>query len=258
MARYAVLFCRRAFGLLSESARCADGSKASAPSPAGRVAESAAKTSETSSASEPSSGPAKNEMLHGLAEAGGGAGDHRPANGLHRAMRLHGAGKSKRRTGTAAHIHQAVGGRTRLARRAARCWQPGQAVWQAARGQVRARRARPAGDGLPRDDARRGRLAADAGRTAGGDGRQPTATASDFVSANVAVLARELQPTIPGHRSGGKRIGVTAVLGEKFEEQLRGDELVHEPPLEGLKKAARRVGEAAVRSSGPAGSCAAR
>jgi hypothetical protein len=66
---------------------------------------------------------------------------------------------------------------------------------------------------------------------AGADG-----TASDFVSANVAVLGRELQPRSIVVEAGGKRIGVTAVLGAKFEERLSGDELVHEPPLEALKK----------------------
>jgi hypothetical protein len=66
-------------------------------------------------------------------------------------------------------------------------------------------------------------------------------TASDFVSSNVAVLARELQPTVVVIEAGGKRIGVTAVLGEKFEERLRGDELVHQPPLDALKKAAEEL-----------------
>jgi hypothetical protein len=68
---------------------------------------------------------------------------------------------------------------------------------------------------------------------AGGDG-----TASDFVSANVAVLGRELQPQSMVIEAGGKRIGVTGVLGEKYEKQLRGDELVHEPPQGALKKVA--------------------
>jgi hypothetical protein len=58
------------------------------------------------------------------------------------------------------------------------------------------------------------------------------------VSANVAVLGRELQPQTIVVEKGGKRIGVTAILGAKFEERLRGDELVHEPPLAALKKAA--------------------
>ena len=65
---------------------------------------------------------------------------------------------------------------------------------------------------------------------AGADG-----TVKDFVGANVAVLARELQPQSLVIEAGGKRIGVTGVLGEKFQERLRGDELVHQPPLEALK-----------------------
>jgi Cytochrome c554 and c-prime len=73
---------------------------------------------------------------------------------------------------------------------------------------------------------------------AGADG-----TTSDFVSANVAVLGRELQPQWVVVEKGGKRIGVTAVLGAKFEERLRGDELVHEPPLEALKKVAEELGK---------------
>ncbi|HMC12054.1 MAG TPA: multiheme c-type cytochrome [Pirellulaceae bacterium] len=66
-------------------------------------------------------------------------------------------------------------------------------------------------------------------------------TASDFVSSNVAVLARDLQPTFTVIEAGGKRIGVTAVLSEKFEHRLRGDELVHQPPLEALKKAGEEL-----------------
>ncbi len=66
---------------------------------------------------------------------------------------------------------------------------------------------------------------------AGADG-----TASDFVSANVAVLGRELQPAWIVVEAGGKRIGVTSVLGAKFEQRLPGEQIVHEPPLEALKK----------------------
>src|SRR5205085_2032193 len=53
---------------------------------------------------------------------------------------------------------------------------------------------------------------------AGADG-----TASDFVSSNAAVLARELQPRFVVIETGGKRLGITAVLGGKFEQRLRGD-----------------------------------
>jgi hypothetical protein len=71
---------------------------------------------------------------------------------------------------------------------------------------------------------------------AGADG-----TTSDFVSANVAVLGRDLQPQYVVVEKGGKRIGVTAALGAKFEEPLRGDELVHEPPVAALKKVAEEL-----------------
>lgn len=67
---------------------------------------------------------------------------------------------------------------------------------------------------------------------AGNDG-----TVRDFVGANVAVLARDLEPRSLVIEAGGLRIGVTAVLGEKFEAHLRGDELVHQPPLVALKVA---------------------
>ncbi len=71
---------------------------------------------------------------------------------------------------------------------------------------------------------------------AGADGN-----ASDFVSANVAVLGRELQPQFIVVEAGGKRIGVTSVLGAKFEERLSGDELVHERPLAALKKVSEEL-----------------
>jgi hypothetical protein len=71
---------------------------------------------------------------------------------------------------------------------------------------------------------------------AGADG-----TVHDFVSSNVAVLARELQPTLAVIEAGGKKIGVTAALGEKYEAKLRGDELVHQPPLEALKTVSQEL-----------------
>ena len=69
---------------------------------------------------------------------------------------------------------------------------------------------------------------------AGADG-----TVSDFVSSNVAVLARELQPQSLAIEAGGKRIGVTAVLAEKYAERLRGDELIRQPAIESLKTASQ-------------------
>jgi hypothetical protein len=62
----------------------------------------------------------------------------------------------------------------------------------------------------------------------------PQGTVTDFPSANVAVLARDLSPKYVVLEAGGKRIGVTAVLGATYQEKLRGDELVHEPPAAAL------------------------
>ena len=62
-----------------------------------------------------------------------------------------------------------------------------------------------------------------------------------FVSANVALLARELQPTFVIVEAGGKKIGVTAVLGDKAQSQLKSDELVHEPALAALKATCRTL-----------------
>lgn len=60
-----------------------------------------------------------------------------------------------------------------------------------------------------------------------------------FVSVNVALIDRSLHPHYTIIESGGKRIGVTAVLGAKYEAKLQGDEIVHAPPLEGLKSTCR-------------------
>lgn len=67
------------------------------------------------------------------------------------------------------------------------------------------------------------------------------AAIKDVVSANVAVLARELMPRTLVFEAGGKRIGVTAVLGEKYESRLQGDEIVHEPPLATAKSSAAEL-----------------
>jgi hypothetical protein len=71
----------------------------------------------------------------------------------------------------------------------------------------------------------------------------PDGTVSDCLSCNVAVLARELQPRLTVLEAGGKRIGVTAVLGEKFQRRLAGDELIHQPPLEALREAGKELQE---------------
>ncbi|WP_425613398.1 multiheme c-type cytochrome [Anatilimnocola sp. NA78] len=59
---------------------------------------------------------------------------------------------------------------------------------------------------------------------------------SMFVGANVAVLDRGLQPRFKVIEAGGKKIGITAVLGDSFEQKLAGDELIHEPALAALEK----------------------
>ncbi|HEY2414289.1 MAG TPA: multiheme c-type cytochrome [Pirellulaceae bacterium] len=59
-------------------------------------------------------------------------------------------------------------------------------------------------------------------------------TIREVVDSNVAVLARDLMPRSLVVEAGGLKIGVTAVLGEKFEQRLRGDELVHQPPATAL------------------------
>ncbi|WP_254507083.1 multiheme c-type cytochrome [Anatilimnocola floriformis] len=59
---------------------------------------------------------------------------------------------------------------------------------------------------------------------------------SMFVSANVAVIGRELQPTFKVVTAGGKKIGITSVLGDTFEQKLAGDDVVHEPAAAALEK----------------------
>jgi len=56
-----------------------------------------------------------------------------------------------------------------------------------------------------------------------------------FVSANVALLGRDLQPQYTIASAGGKRIGVTSVLGAQHEARLQGDKIVHEPPGKALQ-----------------------
>src|SRR5262245_58528146 len=66
------------------------------------------------------------------------------------------------------------------------------------------------------------------------DGKIP-----DVVSANVGLFDMELQPRFLVLEAGGKRIGVTAVLGNKFEQKLAGGDLVHQPPVQALKEICR-------------------
>jgi hypothetical protein len=63
----------------------------------------------------------------------------------------------------------------------------------------------------------------------------------DFVSGNVAVLARELMPRYVVIEAGGKKIGVTSIVGAKNESRLSGDELVHELPRPALTALAEEL-----------------
>lgn len=58
-----------------------------------------------------------------------------------------------------------------------------------------------------------------------------------FVSANAAVLSRELTPRFLVVEAGGKKIGVTAVIGDTHRSELQGEEVVHEPAADGLAAA---------------------
>jgi hypothetical protein len=75
------------------------------------------------------------------------------------------------------------------------------------------------------------------------NGTNPPDKESLFVSANVALLSRELQPTHVVIEAGGKRIGVTAVLGDKYEQALKSDELVHSPAIESLQPVCEKLKE---------------
>jgi hypothetical protein len=70
-----------------------------------------------------------------------------------------------------------------------------------------------------------------------------TNTADDkpsiFTAANVALIDRDLQPPYQVVESGGKKIGIVGVLGNSFEAKLTGGELIHQPPLDGLKDSCR-------------------
>lgn len=58
----------------------------------------------------------------------------------------------------------------------------------------------------------------------------------DIVSANVEVLDPGAQKKYLVLSAGGKKIGVTAVLGEKFEQKLTSGDLVHQPPIKADRK----------------------
>ena len=72
-------------------------------------------------------------------------------------------------------------------------------------------------------------------------GTNPPDQPSLFVGANLALIDRDLQPQFLIIEAGGKRIGVTAVLGTKYESRLQSDELVHGPAIESLKTVAAQL-----------------
>ena len=61
----------------------------------------------------------------------------------------------------------------------------------------------------------------------------------DIVSANVEVLEPTAQKKFIALEAGGKKISVTAALGEKFEQKLTSSDLVHLPPIKALKEFCR-------------------
>lgn len=69
----------------------------------------------------------------------------------------------------------------------------------------------------------------------------PSDQPSLFVSANLATIERTLQPRFVVFEAGGKRIGVTGVLGQQHESEIKSDELVHEPPLDALRGVCREL-----------------
>lgn len=71
----------------------------------------------------------------------------------------------------------------------------------------------------------------------------PDEKESIFTSANVALLDRSLTPKFRVVETGGKKIGIIAVLGDEAEKKLKGDELIHSPALKALKSAAAEVQE---------------
>jgi len=72
-------------------------------------------------------------------------------------------------------------------------------------------------------------------------GTNPDDKPSIFTAANVALLGREFQPPFQVIESGGKKIGMVGVLGDSFEQKLTGDELQHQPALDGLKNSCREL-----------------
>jgi hypothetical protein len=63
------------------------------------------------------------------------------------------------------------------------------------------------------------------------------ASTSIFICANAALIDRSLTPRYRVVEAGGKRIGVTGVIGDSYLLDLHGADLIHEPAAEGLKVA---------------------
>jgi hypothetical protein len=74
-------------------------------------------------------------------------------------------------------------------------------------------------------------------------GTNPNDQPSIFVGANIALLDRTFQPRWTVIEAGGKKIGVTAILGEQYERQLQSDEIEHEPPLPAMAAVSRELQE---------------
>jgi Cytochrome c554 and c-prime len=64
---------------------------------------------------------------------------------------------------------------------------------------------------------------------------------SIFTSVNVALLDRSFTPQFRIVVAGATKIGIIAVLGDEAERKLKGDDLLHSPALEALKKAAAEM-----------------
>jgi hypothetical protein len=58
-----------------------------------------------------------------------------------------------------------------------------------------------------------------------------------FVSANAAVLDRDLLPRSVAIEANGRKVGVTSVLGDEYREKIRNDEVLLEGAVEGIRKA---------------------
>jgi hypothetical protein len=70
---------------------------------------------------------------------------------------------------------------------------------------------------------------------------KPDDQPSIFTAANVAIFSREYTPRWRVVEAAGKKIGVVAVLGDSQVKKLQGDDILREPALDSLKKAAEEV-----------------